>query len=183
MMKQQDKNFDEVECPECGHIIPISEALRHQLTKALNEGIEQRVKRAQKESEEKLEKERAKIATEAKKQAEESVFIRMRDMEAEIQETKEKLRESEKAELELLKKTRELEEKERNIKLEATREINSQKAELQKKVTAGILRDTFVVRCMKRGEAIENVLIKIGLSAATGEDAKEKYLKLAGRAI
>jgi site-specific recombinase XerD len=59
----------------------------------------------------------------------------------------------------------------------------AKKAELQKKVTAGILRDTFVVRCLKRGEAIENVLIKIGLSLATGEDAKEKYLKLAGRAI
>jgi integrase/recombinase XerC len=59
----------------------------------------------------------------------------------------------------------------------------AKKAELQKKVTAGILRDTFVVRCLKRGEAIENVLVKIGLSVATGEDAKEKYLKLAGRAI
>jgi site-specific recombinase XerD len=59
----------------------------------------------------------------------------------------------------------------------------AKRAELQKKVTAGILRDTFVVRCLKRGEAIENVLVKIGLSAATGEDAKEKYLKLAGRAI
>jgi integrase len=59
----------------------------------------------------------------------------------------------------------------------------AKRAELQKKVTAGILRDTFVVRCLKRGEAIENVLIKIGLSLATGEDAKEKYLKLAGRAI
>src|SRR5438067_561674 len=59
----------------------------------------------------------------------------------------------------------------------------AKKAELQKKVTAGILRDTFVVRCLKMGEEIENVLIKIGLSAATGEDAKEKYLKLAGRAI
>jgi site-specific recombinase XerD len=58
----------------------------------------------------------------------------------------------------------------------------TKKAELKKKVTAGILRDTFVVRCLKRGEEIENVLIKIGLSA-TGEDAKEKYLKLAGRAI
>jgi site-specific recombinase XerD len=58
----------------------------------------------------------------------------------------------------------------------------AKKAELQKKVTAGILRDTFVVRCLKREEEIENVLIKIGLSA-TGEDAKEKYLKLAGRAI
>jgi site-specific recombinase XerD len=59
----------------------------------------------------------------------------------------------------------------------------AKRAELQKKVTAGILRDTFVVRCLKRGEAIENVLVKIGLGAATGEDAKEKYLKLAGRAI
>jgi site-specific recombinase XerD len=59
----------------------------------------------------------------------------------------------------------------------------AKKTELQKKVTAGILRDTFVVRCLKRGEEIENVLIKIGLSPATGEDAKEKYLKLAGRAI
>jgi site-specific recombinase XerD len=54
----------------------------------------------------------------------------------------------------------------------------AKRAELQKKVTAGILRDTFVVRCLKRGEEIENVLIKIGLSLATGEDAKEKYLKL-----
>jgi hypothetical protein len=36
---------------------------------------------------------------------------------------------------------------------------------------------------LKRGEEIENVLIKIGLSPATGDDAKEKYLKLAGRAI
>ena len=59
----------------------------------------------------------------------------------------------------------------------------AKKAELQKKVTAGILRDTFVVRCLKRGEEIENVLVKIGLSAGTGEDAKEKYLKLAGKAI
>jgi site-specific recombinase XerD len=59
----------------------------------------------------------------------------------------------------------------------------AKRAILQKKVTAGILRDTFVVRCLKRGEEIENVLVKIGLSAATGEDAREKYLKLAGRAI
>jgi site-specific recombinase XerD len=59
----------------------------------------------------------------------------------------------------------------------------AKRAELQKKVTAGILRDTFVVRCLKMGEEIEYVLRKIGLSAATGEDAKEKYLKLAGRAI
>ncbi len=55
----------------------------------------------------------------------------------------------------------------------------AKKAAVQKKVTAGILRDTFVVRSLKRGEGIENVLKKIGLSETTWEDAKEKYLKLA----
>jgi hypothetical protein len=42
-----------------------------------------------------------------------------------------------------------------------------------------LLRDTFVVRSLKRGEGIENVLRKIGLRESTWEDAKEKYLKLA----
>ena len=55
----------------------------------------------------------------------------------------------------------------------------AKRAQLQKKVTAGILRDTFVVRSLKRGEGIENVLRKIGLSESTWEDAMEKYLKLA----
>ncbi len=55
----------------------------------------------------------------------------------------------------------------------------AKKAGVQKKVTAGILRDTFVVRSLKRGEEIETVLKKIGLSETTWEDAKEKYLKLA----
>ncbi len=59
----------------------------------------------------------------------------------------------------------------------------AQRAGLQKKVTAGILRDTFVVRSLKRGEGIEIVLRKIGLSETTWEDAKEKYEKLAMRGI
>ncbi|MGH7203735.1 MAG: tyrosine-type recombinase/integrase [Candidatus Levyibacteriota bacterium] len=59
----------------------------------------------------------------------------------------------------------------------------AKRAKLQKRVTAGILRDTFVVRCLQRGEEIETVLVKIGLSEATGEEAKVKYLKLAGKAI
>jgi site-specific recombinase XerD len=54
----------------------------------------------------------------------------------------------------------------------------AKRAELQKKVTAGILRDTFVVRCLKRGEGIERVLQRLGLSETTWEDAKIKYQKL-----
>ncbi len=59
----------------------------------------------------------------------------------------------------------------------------AKKAGVQKKVTAGILRDTFAVRSVKRREGIENVLRKIGLNESTWEDAKEKYQRLAGRAI
>jgi len=55
----------------------------------------------------------------------------------------------------------------------------AKRAGVQKKVTAGILRDTFVVRSLKRGEGIETVLKKIGLSETTWEDAKEKYERLA----
>jgi hypothetical protein len=55
----------------------------------------------------------------------------------------------------------------------------AKQAGVQKKVTAGILRDTFVVRSLKRGEGIEHVLRKIGLRESTWEDAKEKYVKLA----
>ena len=52
-------------------------------------------------------------------------------------------------------------------------------AGIQKKVTASILRDTCAVRALKRGDGIDLILTRLGLSESTWEDAKEKYLKLA----
>jgi hypothetical protein len=59
----------------------------------------------------------------------------------------------------------------------------AQKAKLQKRVTASILRDTHAVRQLQRGEAVENVLLRLGLNEDTWEDAKVKYLKLNAEAI
>ncbi len=59
----------------------------------------------------------------------------------------------------------------------------AKQAKLQKKVTAGILRDTFVVRSLKRGAKLEDVLQKIGLSESTWEDARTKYTKLASGSL
>ena len=59
----------------------------------------------------------------------------------------------------------------------------AKQAKLQKKVTAGILRDTFVVRSLKQGVKLEDVLQKIGLSDSTWEDARKKYMKLASSGI
>ncbi len=58
----------------------------------------------------------------------------------------------------------------------------AKRTNLQKKVTAGILRDTCAIRQLRRGEGIERVLMRLGLSETTWEDAKIKYQKLsAGR--
>ena len=55
----------------------------------------------------------------------------------------------------------------------------AEKAGIKKKVSAQILRDTCALRQLKRGEGIERVLARLGLSETTWEDAKIKYEKLA----
>jgi len=55
----------------------------------------------------------------------------------------------------------------------------SKKAGIKKRVSAQILRDTCAVRQLKRGEGIERVLLRLGLSETTWEDARVKYEKLA----
>lgn len=59
----------------------------------------------------------------------------------------------------------------------------AKQAGLRKKVTAGILRDTFVVRSLRRGAKLEEVLQKIGLNESTWEDARIKYTKLASGSL
>ncbi len=67
--------------------------------------------------------------------------------------------------------------------IEQTLAATARHAKLQKKVTAGILRDTFVVRSLKQGAKLEDVLQKIGLSESTWDDAQRKYMKLASKGI
>jgi integrase/recombinase XerD len=55
----------------------------------------------------------------------------------------------------------------------------AEKAGVKKKVSAQILRDTCAIRQLRRGEGIEWVLMRLGLSETTWEDAKVKYEKLA----
>jgi site-specific recombinase XerD len=59
----------------------------------------------------------------------------------------------------------------------------AEKAGVKKKVSAQILRDTCAIRQLRRGEGIERVLMRLGLSETTWEDAKMKYLKLSAGGI
>jgi site-specific recombinase XerD len=55
---------------------------------------------------------------------------------------------------------------------------SAKKAGVKKRVSAQILRDTCAVRQIRRGEGMERVLLRLGLSETTWEDAKIKYEKL-----
>jgi integrase/recombinase XerD len=59
----------------------------------------------------------------------------------------------------------------------------AEKAGVKKKVSAQILRDTCAIRQLRRGEGMERVLARLGLSETTWEDAKVKYEKLNTKGI
>jgi integrase/recombinase XerD len=59
----------------------------------------------------------------------------------------------------------------------------AEKSGIKKRVSAQILRDTCAVRQLRRGEGIERVLLRLGLSETTWEDAKVKYQKLSAGGI
>jgi hypothetical protein len=149
MAKQDEKKFDEIKCPKCGHSIPISEALRHQMTEELKGQMEQKEKEMKDREariakaedvievrvKETLSKEKVRLETDAKKKAEEMMSVEIQDTKSQLQETKEKLKLAEKAELDLRKRERELEEKQQNIELETARRLSAQKAEVEESVT------------------------------------------------
>lgn len=57
------------------------------------------------------------------------------------------------------------------------------RAKLTKKVTASMLRDLFVVHSVKRGEKLEDLFEKIGLSKNSFDDARKKYGRLTSEAL
>lgn len=59
----------------------------------------------------------------------------------------------------------------------------ARRAGLTKHVTAGLLRDMFVVRSVKRGMTLEEALQKLGLSKLGHDDARKKYGRLTSEAL
>lgn len=56
-------------------------------------------------------------------------------------------------------------------------------AGLRKEVSPRLLRDMFVIRCRKRGEAWDTIFDKIGLSKESRKDALRKYGRLTSEAL
>ena len=113
-----------IKCPNCDELFELSEAISYD--------IEKRIK---KKHEIEIEEKRKAFEEKAKKDAYESVTLELSDLREQLEEKTTNLKEARKQELELLKKQRELQEKEENMELEVTRKLDEERQKILEKAT------------------------------------------------
>jgi len=113
-----------IKCPNCDELFELSEAISYD--------IEKRIK---KKHEIEIEEKRKAFEEKAKKDAYESVTLELSDLREQLEEKTRNLKEARKQELELLKKQRELQEKEENMELEVTRKLDEERQKILEKAT------------------------------------------------
>lgn len=100
---------DTIKCPKCGEIIKLSEAISHDMEISIKTKIE-------KEFETKLIAERKQLLDKAMKDAADSVKVELSDLKEQVAEKTKKLEESQRQELELRKRERQINDKEEALK-------------------------------------------------------------------
>jgi len=152
---------DNIKCPKCGEIIPITETIQHQLTERTRAEInremadEQRLLVAREkelqaqaaklaESERsideqvarKLSIERSALRKDVLDKTREEFSLQMDDLKADAAEKDRKLQEAQKKEVQLRKETRELETAKQSLELDVLREIDTQREGIRQRTLA-----------------------------------------------
>jgi hypothetical protein len=112
-----------ISCPKCGTEIPLTEALSHQIAEQLRGEFEQ-----------KLEHEKVQLWKTAQVKAQEKMAIELADLKSQNEEHSKELEEARKNEIELRRKTREIEEKEKSLELEMERKMDEEKERLSQAI-------------------------------------------------
>ena len=113
-----------IKCPNCDELFELSEAISYDIEKRIRKKHEIEIEEKRKAFEEK-----------AKKDAYESVTLELSDLREQLEEKTMNLKEARKQELELLKKQRELQEKEENMELELTRKLDEGRQKILEEAT------------------------------------------------
>lgn len=138
---------DSIKCPNCGTAIPLSEALSHDIEERARQNYEKQItenkkkhdnelKELEKDIDSRLLKQRKELEAKLKKQAEEAVSADIADLKAQAEESSLKLKKAENNELALRKKQRELEDREKNLELEAARKLDEEKKKIEDAVSS-----------------------------------------------
>lgn len=125
---------DSIKCPKCGEIIPLSEALSHDIEERARQKYETRLSEKETEYQARLKKQREELESKLKKQAEETVGAEIADLRVQAEDANRKLKQAQENELALRKKQRELEEKEKTLELETARKIDEERGKIEASV-------------------------------------------------
>ena len=141
--------LDTIRCPNCRYVIPISEMLSHQIaeraraqSKAEIEELRTALAREQREIKEREKKVEilvekrvaarvAKIEQDEREKARGSVLLEIKDLKNQLAEVLKQRDAAQKGELEARKRARELDQRAKNLDLEAARKIDAERQKIQ----------------------------------------------------
>lgn len=189
---------DNIKCPTCGTLIPISETLIQQITEqtksklggemaaAKKELMEREKELAKKEkdllaSKEEMDKElEMKLAerlsgvqAEAALKAKKEVALEIKDLKAQADEQSKKLQEAQTTELEFRKEKRELEEQRRNLDLEVERRLEKE-VKTMRETTSQEMAEQHRLREAEKDKTIQDMLKQIEELKRKGEQGSQQ---------
>ena len=143
-----------IKCPKCSAVIELSEAISHDIEIRLKQQYEN-------EFEVKVKKEKKLLEEKAKKEAQESVDLKVSDLKEQLEEKTRNLKEAQKQELELRKRQRELEEKEEKLELELSRKIDAERQKIIEK-TSKEFEETHRLKDAEKDKQLDDMKKQIG---------------------
>jgi hypothetical protein len=133
--------LDTIDCPKCGHAIPVTEVLSHQIAERARAESNEEIAELQSLLASKEEEAKARLAAEIKKaehvaeeKAKGSLALEIQDLRNQLAEAGKARDAAQTAELEARKRARELDERAKNVDLEAARKIDAERNRIEEEV-------------------------------------------------
>jgi hypothetical protein len=132
---------DTIGCPKCGHAIPVNEALSHQIAERAGAESNEEIAELQSLLARREEEAKARLAAEIKRaehvaeeKAKGSLALEIQDLRNQLAEAGKARDAAQTAELEARKRARELDERARNLELEAARKIDAERSKIEERL-------------------------------------------------
>ncbi|MDE5457248.1 DUF2130 domain-containing protein [Bradyrhizobium sp. CSA112] len=172
-MNSHQSSFDEIGCPNCGEKIPVTEVIYHQIAERTREELKcesaeqqavlsEKIRNLQLREaeldrlvEERVNAGQARVEQEALNKARQLLAIEIEDLRAQSNEKAELLAASQRAELELRKKAREFEERERALSVEVQRKLDEGRALIEEQI-ASRLQEQYHLRDAEKDKKLRD---------------------------
>lgn len=174
-MTKDGLELDKLKCPNCGEMIPVSEAISHQIVERTREqlkkeGLAQQQAINAKERElldreealdrtvqDRVKAQQAEIELQARATAKAGISVELDDLRRQAAEKDHQLAKAQQAELEVRARTRALEEKERTVELEIARRLDQESSKVRDE-TARRLSEEYRLKDAEKDKKLQDAI-------------------------